>query len=335
MMFGEEAGSYDELLIRNDFRRSIKLNPILRAIDSRVQSHLYKIEKSTQIALPAEVHEALRVVGSLLFDLSKLKSRMILPSTGDEMHSFVTQATLAYMTKEPIPLYTPCCPDWSQDSQGRYDFKSLGRETSLIAKKFLTYAPEFLAIFARYNIPYQGTLIAANWGYETELKVHDMDGKVLESEEIQQCFLSTARRTDELLTARQAEDQQGLLTSFRVLPMTNFFQEQAVDPFDTFCALQENFLERGKAVRLSDQLHTASFALNNRRFGYSEEENRSHCQQTLIEYATLGQAFGENGIIISAESNTSTKGYNLFRTNALPIFYLKGHGSISEGVNIL
>lgn len=339
MMFGGEASTYDERLIRNDFRRSVKINPILRAIDARVQGMIgfVQIEKSTQIALRAEAHEALRVVGSLLFDLSKLKSKIILPSTGDEMHSFVAQAAVAYITQEPIPLFTPCCPDWSQDLQGRYDFKFLGGEASLIAKKFLAYAPEFLVIFAKHNIPYQGTLIAANWGYETELKVRGMDGRMLTSEQIQQCFLSTARKTDELLTAVQAEDQQELLTSFRVISMIDFFQEQAVDPIaiDRYLAIQACFPADKKAAKLADQLHTASFTMNSRRFGYSEEENRLHCLQTLAEYATLGEAFGESGIVISAESHTSTKGYNLSRTNKLPVFYVKGHGGISEGVNIL
>ena len=282
-----------------------------------------------------KIREALKDVGGFLLDVVGLKSSIVLPANGEELQSLAMQVMETSITGEPIPLFTPFCPDWSRDSRGRYDFKSLGGEVSHIAQKFFVEGKPLLSAFAKNRIPYRGELIFADWGLETEIDARDTYGRKLSQEDIRTCFASTLANTDERLLELQNGKDGILFAQYKIIPMTDFYRQQGVDPELTYQEREKYFRTNPRGIRLVDQLHRAGVEINRERLGLNEAENRKQAIKNLAEYATLGEAFGGKGIIIAAESSTSTSAYNLPRQHKLPVFFLKGRRSVNEGVNIL
>lgn len=283
-----------------------------------------------------EARQSLRALGGFLLDIAQLKERVILPSNGEELQGLAEQVLEAHLSRKPIKIFTPFCPDWSRDSEGRYDFKSLGGDLSFIAKKFFREAPPLLSVFAKHNIPVQGALIFANWGLETEIDAQDTYGRKLSQDDVQLCFASTFAETDKkLLEAQEDSETARIFQGYSVVPMTEFFVQQGVDPEQLYRNAYNFFETDAKARRLVEELHRASLPINKERLGLTEEGNRVQAVQNLAEYATLGQSFGDEGIIIAAESATTTRAYNLGRKKKLPVFYLKGKDTLNRGVNIL
>lgn len=326
IMFPDELSeTVFDVLEANFFKKELHMHRVLNKVSQKLGEDMKDFE----------ARSALQTLGVFLLDISKLKSTVVRPNNGDELQSLAEQVLLACISKKPISLFTPFCPDWSRDSQGRYDLKSLGGGISFIGEKFFSEVPAFLRIFARHNVPYIGTLVFADWGLETEIDAKDTYGRKLSAKDIQMSFASTFAQTDERLLALQRGKEGFLLKPYRVVKMTDFFDSQGVDALAT-CREMEHFFkinQRGK--RIAEYLHTVSMGINRERLKLTEEQNRKQAIQNLSEYATLGQAFGENGIIIAAESPTATRAYNLPRRNKLPVFYLKGSTRLDEGVNIL
>lgn len=320
------------------YRREVHVMPILRSL-SRVHGERVQVMDNTKqgtiIIVDSEMRDALRKTGGFLLDIAKLKDRIVLPSNGEELDSLVRQVLSAYITKEPIPIFTPVCPDWSRDSEGRYDFKSLGGGVSFIGKKFLREAPPLLRAFAKHGVPFEGRLIFANWGLETEIDAKDTYGRKLTPEDIRMSFESTFAKTDERLLTLQKGEVGALFGPYGLVRMTEFFERQGVDSTALYQEARLFFLSTKSGRRLVEELNGASARLNKERLEVTEEENKALVIQNLSEYATLGLAFGDRGIIVAAESATSTRAYNLVRKNKLPVFYLKGERSLREGVNIL
>lgn len=296
--------------------------------------------KGNQVSVRVDAREALRAVARVLQDIAEIKQAIILPELGEELNICMAHIASAYMTRKPIQLFTPFCPDWSRDAKGRYDFKSLGGDASFIARKVFSDAPALLHIFQKNKIPYEGVLVFANWGTETEIQAKDTYGQVLSREDIQTCFASTHAKTDEELLGRQKDPEIGVLfTPYRIIPMTEFFQEQGSDPSSIFADAVAFFKTDKKGRQLVDQLHKDSMALNASRLQLSPEQNFEQTIKACAEYAVFGHALGLRGMILAAESRTTSRAYNLFRRNqgleVMPLFYLKGKSGINEGVNIL
>ena len=327
---------YEEARNKYIYQRELRVARMFNGIAlSMPGSVVIDMRKSEKIMIDTEVRKALQSLGKFLLDIADLKDRIILPGNGDELQSLARQVLEAYLTHEPIPLFTPFCPDWGRDSSGRYDFQSLGGDVSFIAKKFFRESAPLLSAFARNKVPYTGVLIFANWGLETEIDARDTYGRKLTQEDIKLCFASTFARTDEKLLELQDGKKDGIFEKYSTIPMTDFFCNQGINPEEVYQQVYDFFETSNKGKKLVDQLHVASLSINKDRLGLDEAGNRIQTVQNLAEYATLGQAFGNSGVIIAAESATSTRAYNLPRSVKLPVFYLKGSGSLSGGVNIL
>lgn len=338
LMFPDTDSRFEEIGIRSFYQRELKMFSILRRLKSITARDMKTVRDSKRgevFMIDRDEQEALRNVGSFLLDVARLKSSLVLPGNGEEMQSLVAQITEASITGEPIRLFTPFCPDWSRDSKGRYDFKSLGGEVSYIAQKFFSEGKPLLSAFAKNKIPYRGELIFADWGLETEIDARDTYGRKLTQEDIQTCFASTLANTDGRLLYLQNGKDGILFMQYRIIPMTDFYKQQGVDPERIYRQQEKYFRTDPKGIRLVDEVHRAGIRINRERFGLNEEENRSQAIQNLAEYATLGEAFGDKGIIIAAESNTSTRAYNLPKQRKLPVFFIKSKASVNEGVNIL
>lgn len=276
----------------------------------------------------------LKEVGVFLVELTKIPKTVILPESPEELSSLVAQIFEAKERGATLPFYTPICPDWSRDRYGRYDFKSLGEGVSFIAEKFFQEAPPLLNLLTQFGVPYEGYLLFADFGSETEIVAKDSYGVQLTQEEIEKRFASTLRLTQERLEKVAGSEQGALFKSYRVLPMTIFFRGRGFDAKNVCRKMNGLFRQDPKGIRLVEEFHRQSFTLNQRRFGLTrEEENRELAIESLSEYATLGQSFGEMGAIIACESKISSRAYNLFREAKLPIFYARGEKE--EGENIL
>lgn len=327
LMFPNAASlNFEDIGIRSFYKRELRPASLLRKLND-----IGEIMKAKDF----KIKEALKDVGGFLLDVARLKSSISLPANGEELQSLATQVMESCITGEPISLFTPFCPDWSRDSKGRYDFKSLGGGVSYIAEKFFSEGNPLLSAFAKNKIPYRGELIFADWGLETEIDARDTYGRKLTQEDIQTCFVSTLANTDERLLDLQNGEDGILFMEYRIIPMTDFYKQQGVDPERIYRQQEKYFRTDPKGIRLVDELHRVGIRINRERLGLNEEENRSQAIQNLVEYATLGEAFGEKGIIIAAESSTSTRAYNLPRQHKLPVFFIRGRNSINEGVNIL
>jgi hypothetical protein len=327
IVFPKESDTFEDLQIQSFFRRELPMTRIMNNISRAVTTD------TGQNLNNQEIKKTLEVLGGFLLDIARLKDRIVLPSSGEELESLAQQVIEADITRRPISIFTPFCPDWSRDQQGRYDFKSLGGETSYIAEKFFRESQPLLRIFQKHDIPFQGLLIFANWGLETEITAQDTYGRKLTEEDVQLCFESTFAKTDEKLLYLQQSDS--VFMPYQVIRMTDFFKHQHFNPGIAYRDIHDFFQTNTKGKKLVAGLHTASFTINSERLGLTEEENKEQTKQNLSEYATLGRALGDKGIIIAAESATATRAYNLPRRKKLPVFYLKGKEGIAEGVNIL
>jgi hypothetical protein len=277
--------------------------------------------------------QVLREVGSFLVELTKISKTVIPPESPEELNSLVAQVFEVKTREVTIPLYTPICPDWSRDNQGRYDFRALGDGVSFIAEKFSQEAPPLLGLFARFGIPYEGDLLLADFGLETEVVAKDTYGVRLSQEEIESCFASTLKLTKKMLEGKKDGEDGELFKDYRVLPMTDFFSRRGFDAENVYREMVNLFRTRTRGIRLVEELHRHSFSLNKKRLGLtSEEENKELVTKNLAEYATLGQSLGEKGIIIACESRISSKAYNLFREMKLPVFYIKGKKEGGENI---
>lgn len=318
--------SFEDMRISSFYKRELRPTLLLRKLND-----IGGVMEINDI----KIKEALKETGDFLLDIARLKSSIILPANGEELQSLATQVMESSITGEQIPLFTPFCPDWSRDSKSRYDFKSLGGGVSYIAQKFLSEGKPLLSAFVKNNVPYKGELIFADWGLETEIDARDTYGKKLNQEDIQTCFASTFASSDEYLLEQQQGEDGFLFEQYKTTRMTDFYKRQGVNPEETYRQQEKFFSTDAKGVRLVEELYRGSIDINRERLGLTQEENRSQAVQNLAEYATLGESFGDKGIIIAAESSTSTRAYNLPRRRKLPVFFLKGKRSINEGVNIL
>lgn len=222
-MFPDAASmELEDLLSRKYYKEQLNMTRILRNIHNKgLDSHMTDFE----------IRVSLQTLGGFLLDIRRLRGRIMLPGSGEEINSLTEQVLAAHISQQPIPIFTPFCPDWSRDASGKYDFKSLGGDVSFIAKKFFSEARPLLEKFIKHNIPYSGSLIFANWGLETEIDAQDTYGKKLTRENVQMSFASTRARTDEMLLGLQQSDATKVLFSpYSVIPMTDFFTERGFDP---------------------------------------------------------------------------------------------------------
>lgn len=339
-MFQNQNLDFEGTVFISGIKSHIALTPVIRSLTRELNSEqLYIVDgngkRKGEIFMNTQTRETFQTIGSFLIEMSKLKNKIILPSGREELSSFVAQAMSARTSGVPIPLFTPFCPDWSQDGEGRYDFKSLGGGVSRIAQKVFEETPPFLSALKRHGIPYVGILIFANWGLETEIQAKDTYGAALSDQDVQMCFQSTLAATDEALDRLQHDLLVGeLFQTYHVVTMTDFFRQSDVRP-EEIAQQAKEFFESSGGMKLTRELHEASIAINKKRLGLDEEANKALVIQTLAEYATLGQALGARGVIMPAESYTSSKAYNLMRSSKLPVLYLKGKRGVVEGVNIL
>ncbi len=284
-----------------------------------------------------KAREMLGKIGQVLADMSKLRSQstLILPETREELGCLVSVIGRALITGKPMTLYTPLCPDWSRDENGRYDFKSLGGGESAIAKKVLKYSPDFLRILAKHSVPYRGLLIFADWGMETELNAKDQFGSKLSLEDVQMLFQSSIAKTDEhLLELQQKGPDRELFAPFSLVAMTDFLDETGLDLDQLDAKFRALFLKNAKGKKLFKKLVGGIEEINQER-GITHEENSRQCLENLIDYAIFGQALASHGVIIGCESLTASKAYNLFRGADVkaPLVFVLGKGNDSA-VNI-
>ncbi|OGE04601.1 hypothetical protein A3B51_00185 [Candidatus Curtissbacteria bacterium RIFCSPLOWO2_01_FULL_41_18] len=276
-------------------------------------------------------------VGRFLIDLIEIDHNIIFPETEDEMTCLLAMVTRAIATGKPITLCTPICPDWSRDEKGRYDFKSLGGSESFIANKFFNYGQELLSLFAKHKIPFQGVILFANWGLETEIDAKDTYGRKLLPDDVRMCFASTFARTDEKLSELQkSQETTSIFGDFRVVSMKGFLEERLDIP-EVQRRLYDFFTTDKKGKRLVDVLATQSLKINKDRLSVDDQTNRELALRNVVEYATVGQSLDGHSILIVCESRTTSRAYNLprKRDDNVPVFYLKGQESLESGVNIL
>lgn len=280
--------------------------------------------------------EALRTVGAFFSDLSAASRNIIVPDNEDELACLTAYILKARLNREPLNIYTPFCPDWSRDSSGRYDFKSLGGGESFIAQKFFKVAPEILSAFVKNDIPYKGVLIFADWGVETEIDAKDTYGRALSQEDVRMCFSSTQAETDRHLIELQQKNPD-IFGSYQIVRMSEFFRESGVNIDRTQDELQAFFQNDKKGKRLHQVLSSTGEEINKERLNLNPEENKKISMQNLVEYATLGSVLTPPGIIVGCESKTCSVAYNLPKDarNKTPLFFLKGKGALDLGVNIL
>jgi len=284
-----------------------------------------------------KARELITRISRFLADLSKISDNLILPETEDEMSCLLAMVVDAITTGRPLTLVTPICPDWSRDSEGKYDFKSLSGGESYIGNKFLTYGVEMLAVFAKHKIPYKGVLQFADWGLETEINAKDTYGRKLSAEDIQMCFQSTIAATDEHLRSLQLDKEVGnLFINYSIVSMKESLESKLNIP-EVQAQLEKFLTSDTRGKRLLDTLAEQSYKINLARLGLNRDENRKMSLQNLLEYATEGQSIGPNSILVVCESRTTSRVYNLPRQKHenIPVFFIKGKEGIDKGVNIL
>lgn len=276
-------------------------------------------------------------MGSFLSDLAQITGRFMMPEETEEMGRLLVITAQAVTSQKPVTLYTPVCPDWSRNSQGVYDFNGLGGGESFIAKKYFANISELLSVFEKHEIPYQGMMLFADYGLETEIDVKDSYGQKLSLEDIKMCFQSSFAATDEHLLRLQTQGVDArLFQHVSIVSMNEFLINSGLDLQQTVLQMRQ-FFELRKGKRLLDVLSKDSLEVNKKRFGLDEVQNREYALQNLVDYATLGQAFDSHGVIVACESRMSSRAYNLprLRSAHLPLFFLKGKDSLDRGVNIL
>lgn len=293
--------------------------------------------REVKYMMTVKAKEIFTQLGLFLANLGRISNDFILPQTNEEIVALAKNFVRVKTTGEPMNLYTPLCPDWSMDSTGRYNFRSLGGGVSFIAKKFFKYAPKLLRILTEHKIPYQGLLIFADWGIETELDGQNTYGKKLTEENIRMCFTSSLAATDEHLLGLQSDSDYGtLFAPFKVVAMTKFFEDSGLDLVALDERFKRYFSEDKNGVKLLNELAMTSAQVNRERMGHDNRRNRQMSLETLIDYATFGQALNSYGLIIACESQISSKAYNRPRAthDKIPMIFVKGKSG-DVGVNIL
>lgn len=298
--------------------------------DKRSEVKVYMVDKKAR--------ELFAKVGQFLADLARLNNIIVLPESEEELSCLVAMVTKAIKTGRPISLFTPVCPDWSRDSQGRYDFRSLGGGESFIANKFFVNVPEFLEILRRNGVPYKGVILFADWGLETEIDAKGTYGQKFSLEDVQMCFASTFAATDQTLKLLQDDVRFGpLFTNYEAVSMKEFLGGR-IDEQKVMNEMRQFFTTDKRGLRLLEVLNRDSLAINEKRLGVSDEsKNRELTLRNLIEYSTVGQAIDDYSVLIVCESRTTSRSYNLprARDKKMPLFYVKGRGDLDSGVNIL
>lgn len=294
---------------------------------TKIGSQSYHLEKLSR--------EALAKLGEFLVDCTKITHSVILPSAGPEMTSFCSQVYMGILSGEEIDSFTPVCPDWSMDSSGQYDFRSLGDEASYIARKFFDESEDLFSQFNRRGIAYRPTLVFADWGMETEMTAKDTYGAVLPQEEVVRRFADCFQKTGALIEQAKNGRNGNLFKNVELISMTEFLVRRLGDPQRTYLEAREQLVSKPAAAKLLDEYSRVSLSVNQRRLGLSPEENYQTGAQTLSEYAVLGRAIAK-GMMIAAESRTASRAYNILRGKheKLPIIFLKGEKKY-QGVNIL
>lgn len=304
----------------------VRTDKIMR---KRKEVDVYMVDEKTR--------EIFDKVGRFLRDLKEIDTCIIFPETEAEMACFLAILTRALATGQPITLCTPICPDWSRDKEGRYNFKSLGGGESFIANKFFDYGKDMLNIFAKHKIPFQGIVLFADWGLETEIDAKDTYGQKLSTEDIQMCFASTFSRTDQRLAELQtSQETANMFKNFRVVSMKEFLEEKLDIP-KVQERLVDFFATDKKGRRLVEVLSAQSLKINKDRLNVDYQTNHHLALRNVVEYATVGQSLDDHSILVVCESRTTSRAYNLprRRNDNVPVFYLKGQESLDSGVNIL
>lgn len=305
---------------------------------TRFSSRKGKRWEVTEYMVDQKAKELFSRVGNVLVDLSKLRDTIVLPETEDELACLVPLIGKSLKTGEPITFVTPVCPDWSKDSEGHYDFKSLGGGESFIANKFFVNSPEFLEVFHRHQVPFRGVILFADWGLETEIDANDTFGQKLSPEDIQICFASTFAATDRTLKVLQDDENFGpLFANFEVASMKKFLAS-TIDEQKVMSEMREFFTTDKQGSKLLEVLNRDSIELNRQRLGIEDEDaNRELMLRNLVEYSTVGHSVGDNGILVVCESRTTSRCYNLPRERGkkVPVFFVKGKERLEGGVNIL
>lgn len=280
--------------------------------------------------------EIMKKVGSTLLGLSDLRSMLIMPSGAPEITTLASQLYLAQLTGNAIPIFTPVCPDWSRDEQGRYDFKSLGFGVSHIVKKLIEEGKSAIGCLADHRIPYEGVIIFADWGMETEIDTTDSYGERVSPDEVVRRFSQSFDATASHLENVQGDKEGHIFRPYRLTSMTEFLSRRLGDPKAIYQRCREKFLQESGPNKLLRRYATVSFPVNRDRFGVDEPINFQMSLQTLAEYATLGEAISD-GIILAGESHTASQAYNVLRPRKkkVPILFLKGKKGVDEGENIL
>lgn len=311
--------------------QDVKIPALLRAVGVE-----YGRDPKQQLAIGKETAEAISNVGGLLLDLAAMKPDIVLPASGGEIQNFVVNAIQASVSGDPLQLYIPCCPDWSQDNNGRYDYRSLNGGPSFIAEKFFQESPSVLAALNKHNVPYRGTVVIADWGLENDIEAYDRNGERLTRNAVSERFISTARHAENSLSGlKQGSDMRSLYVDFRVTRMSDLFLELGVNPDETYAEAYKLLLAQNKGQKLVRELHAASLPINMERRGLSEDENYQQAVQSLAEYATLSSSLPDRSILFAAESQTTSKGYNVLRQIKMPVVFLKGKTREERAVNIL
>ena len=280
--------------------------------------------------------EILKKVGSTLLGLSDLQSILIMPSGAPEITALASQLYLAQITGDAIPVFTPACPDWSRDERGRYDFKSLGSDPSHTAKKLIEEGKSVIGCLYDNGIPYEGVIIFADWGMETEIDTTDSYGEQVSPDEVVRRFSQSFGATAKYLENVRGGKEEHIFRSYRITSMTEFLSQRLGDPKVIYQRCREKFLQDPGPNKLLHRYADVSLPVNHDRFGIDEPTNFQMSLQTLAEYATLGEAV-DSGIILAGESHTASQAYNVLRprNQKIPTLFLKGKKGVDEGENIL
>lgn len=295
----------------------------------RLEVKVYMIDERTR--------DLFEKVGRILADLSRVKDTVILPESEEELTCLIVMLGRALKTGEPITFFTPVCPDWSRDGQGRYDFQSLGGGESFIANKFFVNAPQILEVFDRQSVPFRGVILFADWGLETEIDAKNTYGQKLSPEDIKMSFASTFAATDQALRVLQDDRRLGpLFAGYEVVSMAKFLAKR-INEKQVMADMHRFFTTDISGLKLLGMLNRDSLEVNKQRLGVTDKENRQLAIRNLVEYSTIGQAIGDQSILLVCESRTTSRCYNLPREKAkkVPVFYIKGKEALGSGVNVL
>lgn len=325
-MFDEtDTDSLKNMLKTNALQRDLKQGRFLKNLRQRLPPGYDSLEP-----------EILKNVGSTLVGLSDIRSVLIMPSGAPEITALAIQLYLAQLTGNAVPLFTPVCPDWSRDERGRYDFKSLDSGSSQIARKLIEEGKSVIGCLADHRIPYEGMIIFADWGMETEIDTTDSYGERVSPDEVVRRFSQSFDATANYLEKAQGGQEGHIFRPYRLTSMTEFLSRRLGDPKPVYQRCREKFLQEPSPNKLLRRYAAVSFPVNRDRFKVDEPTNLQMSLQTLAEYATLGEAIND-GIILAGESRTASQAYNVLRPRKqkVPTLFLKGKKGVDEGENIL